>query len=136
MSNSRRQFLTRTPLALFGAAVASYGQNQNPAEPTPGAPPAFGTAPPVGPEVPCPTFAQAEKLVEVELTADELAQAAGNWRSSMAPLYELRVGAHKLALEATLAPAARLGPGTTWRKSRSRKERVHQKQKRCGAAAR
>jgi Asp-tRNA(Asn)/Glu-tRNA(Gln) amidotransferase A subunit family amidase len=56
------------------------------------------------------TFAQAEKLVEVELTADELAQAAGNWRSAMAPLYELRVGPHKVALEATLAPGTRWNP--------------------------
>ena len=110
MSKSRRQFLTRAPLALLGAAVASYSQTQNPAEPPPGAPPAFGTAPPVGPEVSPATFAQAEKLVEVELTADELALAAGNWRNAMAPLYESRVGPRKVALEATLAPATRWNP--------------------------
>jgi Asp-tRNA(Asn)/Glu-tRNA(Gln) amidotransferase A subunit family amidase len=51
------------------------------------------------------TFRQAEKLVEVESSPDELAQAAGNWRSAMAPLYERRVGPHKVALEETLAPA-------------------------------
>jgi len=107
---SRRQFLTHTPLALLGAAVASYGQTQNPTELPPGAPPAFGTAPPVGPEVSPATFAQAEKLVEVELTAEELALAAGNWRSAMAPLYERRVGPHKVALEATLAPGSRWNP--------------------------
>jgi len=110
MSKSRRQFLTHTPLALLGAAVASYGQTQQPSEPPPGAPPAFGTAPPVGPEVSPATFAQAEKLVEVELSAEELAQAAGNWRSAMAPLYERRVGPHKVALEATLAPALLWNP--------------------------
>ncbi len=110
MSKSRRQFLTRAPLALVGAAVASYSQTQKPAEPPPGAPPAFGTAPPVGPEVSPPTFTQAEKLVEVELSADELALAAGNWRSAMAPLYESRVGPRKVALEATLAPATRWNP--------------------------
>ena len=75
MSKSRRQFLTHAPLALLGAAVASYGQTQNSSELPPGAPPAFGTAPPVGPEVSPATFGQAEKLVEVELTSDELAQA-------------------------------------------------------------
>ena len=107
---SRRQFLTHTPLALLGAAVASYGQTQNPTELPPGAPPAFGTAPPVGPEVSPATFTQAEKLVEVELTTEELALAAGNWRSAMAPLYERRMGPHKVALEATLAPAARWNP--------------------------
>ncbi|MDR3746568.1 MAG: amidase [Acidobacteriota bacterium] len=105
MTNSRRQFLTRAPLALLGAAVASYGQDQKPAEPPPGAPPTFGTAPAVGPEVSPATFAQAEKLVEVELSAQDLAAAAGNWRSAMAPLYERRVGPHRVALEATLAPA-------------------------------
>ena len=110
MSKSRRQFLTHAPLALVGAAVASYSQTQKPAEPPPGAPPAFGTAPPVGPEVSPATFAQAEKLVEVELSADELALAAGNWRSAMAPLYESRVGPRKVALEATLAPATLWNP--------------------------
>jgi Asp-tRNA(Asn)/Glu-tRNA(Gln) amidotransferase A subunit family amidase len=110
MSKSRRQFLTHAPLALLGAAVASYGQEQKPAEPPLGAPPAFGTAPPVGPEVSPATFAQAEKLVEVELSSDELAQAAGNWRSAMAPLYERRVGPHKVAFEATLAPGTRWNP--------------------------
>jgi Asp-tRNA(Asn)/Glu-tRNA(Gln) amidotransferase A subunit family amidase len=110
MSKSRRQFLTRVPLALLGAAVVSYSQTQKPPEPPPGAPPAFGTAPPVGPEVSPATFAQAEKLVEVELSAEELALAAGNWRSAMAPLYESRVGPRKVTLEATLAPASRWNP--------------------------
>ena len=128
MSKSRRQFLTHTPLALLGAAVASYAQDQKPAELPPGAPPAFGTAPPVGPEVSPATFAQAEKLVEVELTADELAQAAGNWRSAMAPLYELRVGPHKVALEATLAPATIWNPDLPGEKDRpARNEFVRSK---------
>jgi Asp-tRNA(Asn)/Glu-tRNA(Gln) amidotransferase A subunit family amidase len=108
MSKSRREFLTHTSLAVFGAAVAAHGQQ--PAEPTPGAPPAFGTAPPFGPEVSPETFAQAEKLVEVQLTEQQLAQAAGNWRNSMAPLYERRVGPRKTELEATLAPATRWNP--------------------------
>ena len=106
MSKSRRQFLTHAPLALLGAAVASYGQSQQPSELPPGAPPAFGTAPAVGPEVSPTTFAEAEKLMQVELSASELAMAAGNWRNSMAPLYERRTGPRKLALQATLAPAA------------------------------
>jgi Asp-tRNA(Asn)/Glu-tRNA(Gln) amidotransferase A subunit family amidase len=110
MRKSRRQFLIHAPLALAGAAVASHGQSQEPTEPPPGAPPAFGTAPPVGPEVSSTTFAEAEKLVEVELNTDELALAAGNWRSAMAPLYERRVGPRKVALDATLAPASRWNP--------------------------
>jgi len=103
---SRREFLTYTPLALLGAAVASYAQTQNPAQQqTPGAPPAFGTAPAVGPEVTPATFAEAEKLVQVQMTPAELAEAAGNWRMAMAPLYEMRVGPRKATLEPTLAPA-------------------------------
>jgi len=103
---SRREFLTHTPLALLGAAVASYAQTQNPAQQqTPGAPPAFGTAPAVGPEVTPATFAEAEKLVQVQMTPAELAEAAGNWRMAMAPLYEMRVGPRKATLEPTLAPA-------------------------------
>lgn len=110
MSKSRRQFLAQAPLAMLGAAaIASYGQDQQ-NEPTPGAPPAFGTAPPVGPEVSTETFAQAEKLVEVQFSQDELAQAASNWRSAMAPLYERRVGPHKVALAETLAPWSRWDP--------------------------
>jgi len=98
--------LTSAPLALLGAAVASYGQTQNPAQQqTPGAPPAFGTAAAVGPEVTSATFAEAEKLVQVQMTPAELAEAAGNWRMAMAPLYEMRVGPRKATLEPTLAPA-------------------------------
>src|ERR1700722_481434 len=111
MSKSRRDFLAQAPLALLGAAAAaSYGQDQKPAEPTPGAPPAFGTAPAVGPEVSTETFAQAEKLVEVQFTSEELAQAAGNWRSAMAPLYERRVGPHKVAIPDPVAPWSRWDP--------------------------
>ena len=111
MSKSRRDFLAQAPLALLGAAaVASYGQDQKPAEPTPGAPPAFGTAPAVGPEVSTETFVQAEKLVEVQFTQEELAQAASNWRSAMAPLYERRVGPHKVAIPDPVAPWSRWDP--------------------------
>ena len=115
---SRREFLTHTPLALLGAAVASYAQTQNPAQQqTPGAPPAFGTAPAVGPEVTPETFAQAEKLVQVQMTPAELAEAAGNWRMAMAPIYEMRVGPRKATLEPTLAPATVWDPVLPGQKS-------------------
>ena len=77
---------------------------------TPGAPPAFGTAAPVGPAVTAATFAEAEKLVQVEMTPKDQAQAAGNWQQSMAAVYERRVGPRKLALEETLAPATVWNP--------------------------
>jgi len=112
MSKSRREFLASSSIALLGAAIPAQAQTPpaQPPTPPPGSPSAFGTAPPVGPEVSASTFAEAEKLVQVEMTAADRAQAASNWRMQMAPLYELRTGPRKLALEATLAPATQWNP--------------------------
>jgi Asp-tRNA(Asn)/Glu-tRNA(Gln) amidotransferase A subunit family amidase len=76
----------------------------------PGAPPAFGTAPDVGPPVSAATFAEAEKLVQFELAAAERAMAAGNWRKTMAPLYERRIGPRKFSPPSSVAPATRWDP--------------------------
>ncbi|HLK48539.1 MAG TPA: amidase [Bryobacteraceae bacterium] len=110
MTSTRRRFLGQLSLALAGAAVAAQSQVQNPPTTTPGAPPAFGTAPPVGPEVSADDFAHAQKLVQVSFTQQELQEAASNWRMSMAALYERRVGPHKVALPQTLAPWSRWDP--------------------------
>jgi Asp-tRNA(Asn)/Glu-tRNA(Gln) amidotransferase A subunit family amidase len=108
MSNSRREFLTQSTLTILGAAATTSTLAQTPTTPpTPGAPPAFGTAPAVGPEVTTSTFAEAEKLVQFPLTEKDRAQAAGNWRSAMAPLYERRVGPRKVAIAETTAPYSR-----------------------------
>ena len=107
MSKSRRQFLTHTSLALLGAAAGCRSKPQKPAELPPGAPPAFGTAPAVGPEVSPSTFAEAEKLVQVKLTSAERGMAARSWRMNLAALYERRTGPRKVALEPTLAPWSR-----------------------------
>jgi len=115
MPRSRREFLAYGSAGLLGAAIHAKAQNpapainQNPSAP-PGAPTAFGTAPPVGPEVAPPTFAEAEKLVQIEMTPADRAMAAGNWRMQMAPLYERRTGPRKIALEAALAPATQWNP--------------------------
>jgi Asp-tRNA(Asn)/Glu-tRNA(Gln) amidotransferase A subunit family amidase len=92
--------------AQVGQAPGQQPQNQA----TPGAPTAFGTSPAVGPQVSIETFAEAEKLVQVEMTAADRAQAAGNWRESMAAVYELRTGPRKLALEDGLSPATVWNP--------------------------
>jgi Asp-tRNA(Asn)/Glu-tRNA(Gln) amidotransferase A subunit family amidase len=116
MSKSRREFLAQAAAGILGAAVAPEVVAQQkptetkPAEPPAGTPPAFGTAPPVGPEVSPGTFADAEKLVQVDLTTAERAEAAGNWRSAMAPLYERRTGPHKVAIEPTVAPYSLWNP--------------------------
>ncbi|MDQ2890730.1 MAG: hypothetical protein M3R65_09330, partial [Gemmatimonadota bacterium] len=68
--NSRRHFLITAPLGIIGTLAACRGETEKPGEPTsnaktspppntPGAPPAFNTAPPVGPEVGPATFAEA-----------------------------------------------------------------------------
>jgi Asp-tRNA(Asn)/Glu-tRNA(Gln) amidotransferase A subunit family amidase len=110
MSKSRRNFLATTSLGLFGAAAALRSQAQTASNLPPGAPPAFGTGPEVGPEVTPATFAEAEKLVQVQLTDAERTMAVESWRRTMASLYERRTGPRKLALETRLAPASRWDP--------------------------
>jgi Asp-tRNA(Asn)/Glu-tRNA(Gln) amidotransferase A subunit family amidase len=117
MPESRREFLARTAAGVVGAASARRAvagtQTSSPAPqatPVAGTPPAFGTAPPVGPEVSAADFASAEKLVRVELTPAERTQAAGNWRQAMASIMERRTGPRKVALEPSVAPATRWDP--------------------------
>src|ERR1035441_1604526 len=110
MSKSRREFLTLTSVALIGATITGNSRAQTPSGLPPGAPPAFGAGPAVGPEVSPSTFAEAQKLVQIEMTEPERAQAAGSWRTNMAALYERRTGPRKVALETTLAPATQWNP--------------------------
>ncbi len=93
-------------------AVTSCSPEQKPSSLAPGSPagapagspPAFATAQPAGPVVSPLTFAEAEKLVQVQLNENERQEAVVSWRSSMAPLYERRTGPRKVALEPALAP--------------------------------
>jgi Asp-tRNA(Asn)/Glu-tRNA(Gln) amidotransferase A subunit family amidase len=116
MTRSRRVFLLGSAAVLGSAAMAKAQDATTgtavpkPAELPPGSPPAFGTAPPVGPVVSAATFAEAEKLVQVELTAPERTQAAENWRNSIAAIYERRTGPRKVPLDATLAPYSLWNP--------------------------
>jgi len=115
-AGSRRSFFKAASLSLLGAAaMRSYAQTQNlPANSSqqapPGSPPAFGTGPLVGPEVSPNTFAEAQKLVQIELTDSEREVAASSWRADMASLYERRTGPRKIALESSLAPATKWDP--------------------------
>lgn len=109
MSKSRRRFLKTTSLGLLGAA-ALHSQAQTAANLPAGEPPAFGTGPEVGPEVTPATFAEAEKLMQVQLTEAERDMAAASWRRTMASLYERRTGPRKLTLESALPPATRWDP--------------------------
>jgi Asp-tRNA(Asn)/Glu-tRNA(Gln) amidotransferase A subunit family amidase len=113
MSSTRRRFLKRSVLGLAGAAASRASAadlHAQQAETPAGMPPAFGTGPGAGPEVTPATFAEAEKLAQVDYTAAERAEAAGNWRMSMAPLAERRTGPRRVTLDPTLAPASRWDP--------------------------
>ena len=115
MSKSRREFLTRASFGFAAAAVAPViaaaednpEESQEPAQPPPGAPPAFGTGPAVGPDVSPATFAEAEKLAQVQLTNSERTVAAESWRVNLASVYERRTGPRKVALEPSVAPWSR-----------------------------
>jgi len=123
MSQSRRQFLAATSLSLLGGMASYFTHAQVSSELPPGSPSAFGTGPDVGPEVTTTTFAQAEKLVQITMTTPDRAEAAGNWRKSMAPLYERRVGPRRVALESTLAPATKWNPVLPGERSAAQRDR-------------
>jgi len=109
MTKTRREFLAQTSLGLVGAAVTG-AQQQKPGEPPAGTPPAFGTGPAVGPEVSAGTFAEAEKVVQVEMSRADREMVAASWRGNMAALYERRAGPHKVAIEAEVAPYSHWDP--------------------------
>src|SRR5256714_277164 len=125
MRKTRREFVRQGSVGFVGVSLATAavlaesqvpeasehgaaGSAANAQEPiTPGAPPAFGTGPAVGPEVSPATFAEAEKLVQVELSAGERKIAAQSWRVNLASVYQRRTGPKKVALESTVAPYSR-----------------------------
>jgi Asp-tRNA(Asn)/Glu-tRNA(Gln) amidotransferase A subunit family amidase len=113
MSKSRREFLVSSAALLGAGTAASQSATEGPTRASSlpsGSPPVFGTAKGVGPDVSAATFAEAEKLMRVPMSGAERAQAAQNWRDSMAPLYERRTGPRSVALESTLAPYSRWDP--------------------------
>ena len=121
--NSRRKFLLQAPLGLIGAVAACRVEDQKPVAPPPGAPPTFGTAPIVGPEVSTSTFVEAEKLVQAPMSPAHREMAAKSWRASMAALYERRTGPRKATLEPELAPATRWIPLGTSEQAAAHHER-------------
>jgi len=108
--NTRRQFLITASMGTMAAAVARSTDAQVGAPPTPGAPPTFGTGPLSGPPVSAATFAEAEKLAQVTMSAAERDMAAASWRQSMAPLLERRTGPRKVVIDPDTAPATQWSP--------------------------
>jgi hypothetical protein len=78
--NTRRQFLITAPMAVLVTATACRQQapsaGSQSTSTTAGAPPTFGTGAGAGPPVTPETFAEAEKLMQVTMTAPERQQAA------------------------------------------------------------
>jgi Asp-tRNA(Asn)/Glu-tRNA(Gln) amidotransferase A subunit family amidase len=110
MPTSRREFVALSSMGLLAAALPGQSPDSQSQNSPPVAPPAFGTAPAVGPDVSGDTFRQAEKLVQIDMTQAELDEAAKNWRMQVAPFYERRVGPRKVELEDGLAPATQWNP--------------------------
>jgi Asp-tRNA(Asn)/Glu-tRNA(Gln) amidotransferase A subunit family amidase len=112
--NTRRQFLITAPLAVLvtaaGCRKKSTSSTSQTTPLTPGAPPTFGTGAGAGPPVTPATFAEAEKLMQITMTAAERQQAADSWRTSMAQYLERRTGPRKVAITATDAPATVWNP--------------------------
>ena len=123
MKNSRRRFLTSASLGVVGATIGTYEVAAAQTGSPPGAPSAFATSPPVGPEVSAATFVEAEKLLQVELSSQESHEAAGSWQAAMAPLYERRTGPKKIQLEAAVAPASRWEPNQYGQKTDPSRDR-------------
>ena len=101
--NTRRQFLITAPM---GARRRRRVPREPPEAPAAVLAPTRRRAadvrhrPGAGPPVSPATFAEAEKLAQVTMTAAEREMAAGSWRRSMAPLLERRTGPRKVALDA------------------------------------
>ena len=115
--NTRRQFLVRAPLGFLVGATACRSEapsappaTPQPAPPTAGAPPTFGTGTASGPPVSAATFAEAEKLTQVTMTPAERELAASSWQRSLAPYLERRTGPRKVAIAPTDTPATQWDP--------------------------
>ena len=116
MPDSRRDFLKGASAGLLVTAAGCHREPPpapaaaSPPAPAPaaeapaGMPPAFGTAPAVGPNVSEITFLESSRLVQVTLPLADRELAASNWRSAMAPLYERRTGPRKVDLPPAIVP--------------------------------
>ncbi len=115
--NTRRQFLISAPLSVLVANAACRNDTSSsgtpPATggtPTPGAPPTFASGAGAGPPVTPASFEEAEKLIQVTLTAAEREQAAASWRQSLAQYLERRTGPRKVTIADSDAPATVWNP--------------------------
>jgi Asp-tRNA(Asn)/Glu-tRNA(Gln) amidotransferase A subunit family amidase len=113
MPQSRRRFLTRTAAGVVGAAAVRRAAAAAPdptVTPVEGTPPAFGTAPPVGPDITTATVVEAQKLVRIEFTPSQQAQISGSWQRAIASTMERRTGPRKLEIGPELVPATLWNP--------------------------
>jgi Asp-tRNA(Asn)/Glu-tRNA(Gln) amidotransferase A subunit family amidase len=114
--NTRRQFLITAQMGMLAATAGctSGPSSSSTSEPapsastatTPGAPPAFGTAPVTGPPISASTFAEAEKLARVTMTDSQRELAARSWARTFGPLFDRRIGPRRVTLADDVAPAS------------------------------
>ena len=110
----RRDFLIQAPLGMLALGGAITTAQADPVA-VPAQP---GTTPPApatavlytGPQVSVATFAEAEKLQQIAMTAAQRELATHSWVDNVPPLLERRTGPRKLALPAGLAPASQWRP--------------------------
>jgi hypothetical protein len=81
------------------------------------------------------TFTEAEKLVQIEMSAPDLAQAASTWRTNLASVYERRTGPRKVTIETTVAPWSRWDPVLPGQKAGPEHDRFVRSAGRSGAIA-
>ena len=103
MRKARREFLLSTAAGLGAAAVSTACAQLAGAE-------VPASAPAPEPDLSPATFAEAQKLLQVELSPAECAQAARSWQANMAGIYERRTGPRKVALKAGVAPYSTWNP--------------------------
>jgi Asp-tRNA(Asn)/Glu-tRNA(Gln) amidotransferase A subunit family amidase len=128
MAKSRRQFLGKAAAGIIATASACGPAGPKTAgtptgTPPAGAPPAFGTSPEVGPAVSPATFAEAEKLMQVQMNPADREIAAGSWRRTLASVYERRTGPKKVSLDASISPATVWTPVLPGQKATAERDR-------------
>ena len=110
MPKSRRSFLGRISASVVAFAAACRKSPQSSAESTPGAPPAFGTAPEVGPPVTLGHIRRSGKARPVPAHRARSRTRRTHRAQTLAALYERRTGPKKYALDASVAPATVWNP--------------------------
>jgi Asp-tRNA(Asn)/Glu-tRNA(Gln) amidotransferase A subunit family amidase len=103
MRKARRDFLLTTAAGIGATALGTTSAQLTSAQV-----PAAAPAP--SPDLSAGTFAEASKLMQVEMSLAQCAQAASSWKAIMPGVYERRTGPRKVPLAAGDAPYSTWNP--------------------------